>query len=482
MKNDYEAVIGLEIHVELSTNSKMFCGCLNNPYDLNPNEATCPTCLGLPGALPSINRKAIMLGIRAALALNCKVADVCQFERKNYPYPDLVKGYQITQYEMPIGTNGYVTIYDSFGNDKRISIRRAHLEEDTAKLSHQTSTNGNSISMLDCNRSGVPLLEIVTEPELHTANDTELFLRQLRSILLYNGISRCRMERGEMRFEPNVSIRKKGDPNLGNRVEIKNQSSFRFVRDAIAYEIDRQRELLENGETVRQITCGWNPEKRQTFEQRSKEEAHDYRYFPDPDLPPVKVQEIWIEQQKNEMPESIYEFRELVIEAGVPPADMQMVIENGAVAFLHSCYELYPAGLVQIAKWLLRDIFSLINENNIPLEESKLSSSEFINTIVMLDEGNINAEGARKIIRELFCNGGISENIARDNSLSQINDIAALRSIIQEILSARSDLVSDYKSGKTKVRHALFGSVMKKTEGRANPESVNRLLSDELDK
>ncbi len=476
----WEPVIGIETHVELGTESKMFCGCRNDPFGIGPNQATCPTCLGLPGALPTVNREAIQLGLRAALALHCEVSNICQFERKNYPYPDLLKGYQISQYELPIGRRGWVAILDEQGVESRVPIRRVHLEEDTGKLVHSTRRDGRAETALDGNRSGVPLLEIVTEPEIRSADEAERYLKQLRNILVHNEISACRMERGEMRLEVNVSVRPEGSTELGNRVEIKNQSSFRFVRDAIAYEIDRQVDLLERGGTVEQATRGWNPEARRTFQQRAKEEEHDYRYFPEPDLPPVQIDPAWVALQQSRMPESLDSFREVLIGEGASPGDVRAMMENEAVGFVVAVRELYPKGVKEAVKWLLREVFALTKEHKIRIEDSALTPEEFASTIRMLGEGRINAVGAGRVIQALFQDGGAAADIVGNEGLEQIGDDDAIAQVVDAVLREKTDLVNQFRAGKTKVRQALFGAAMGKLKGRADPRALSRLLDERL--
>jgi len=476
----YEPVIGIEVHVELATQTKMFCACENRPFELEPNSATCPTCLGLPGALPVANSEAIQLGIRAALALNCQVGEVCMFERKNYAYPDLIKGYQISQYALPIGRNGFVTIHDD-SIEKNIQIRRAHLEEDTAKLTHRQLSSGKSISLLDCNRSGVPLLEIVTEPTIHSAQDAELFLRELRSILIHNGISRCRMQRGEMRLEANISLRPEGSEEFGPRVEIKNQSSFRFVREALAYEIARQSDLLDQGQPVKQATVGWDSEARRTFEQRLKEEAHDYRYFPEPDLPPIEIGKDWIERQRRAMPESLDSFRRRLLQSGISAADIHTVVMNDTVEFLHQACSLYPDGAGSILRCLIRDVFSLVNEKKIPIGDSNLTPVNLVEVVKLVDGGEINFAAQSKILQELFAEGGSAEAIMKRDGLGQVSDAGAIAFEVDQVLQERSDLVEQYRAGKAAVRNALFGQIMKRLKGRGDPKQIDSLLQKRLD-
>ena len=476
----FDIVIGIEVHVELATRTKMFCRCRNGPFELAPNAAVCPTCLGLPGALPVINREAVRLGLRAALALGCEVAEICQFERKLYPYPDLVKGYQISQYELPLGRGGGVEIFGEAGEAKTIPIHRIHLEEDTAKLVHRRASDGQEISEMNCSRSGVPLLEIVTEPEIHSAEDAEGYLRQLRNLLIHNGVSHCRMERGEMRLEANISLKPRGSEVLGNRVEVKNQSSFRFVRDAIAYEVERQSRRLGRGEEIVQETRGWDPERRRTFPQRAKEDAHDYRYFPDPDLPPVQIDPAWIAAERRAMPESLDHFRTALVEAGVPSEDVQAMMDNETIAFLNEAHRLHPDGVVLAAKWLVREVFALLNEAKIPIEESRLAAAEFVAALRLVEAGKLNAQGMQTVIQELFKDGGEASEIIARRGLTQVNDKDALGRAVDEVLTEQDAMVAQYRAGKTKVRQALFGKVMQKTKGRADPKAVGELLDERL--
>ncbi|MCL2000129.1 MAG: Asp-tRNA(Asn)/Glu-tRNA(Gln) amidotransferase subunit GatB [Planctomycetes bacterium] len=470
----YEVTIGMEVHVELATATKMFCSCPNAPQELPMNRATCPVCLGLPGSLPVVNREAVRLGIRAALALNCRVNEIIWFERKNYIYPDLVKGYQISQYEQPLGCQGWVSITGDDGDEKKVYINRCHLEEDTARLLH---TGG--LSLVDANRSSAPLMEIVTEPVIKSSREAEEYVRKLRALLVYNGISRCRIQRGEMRVEPNVSIAPPGSEKLGVRTEIKNVAGFNHMREAIDYEVRRHTEVLTAGGALIQDTRGWDAARGETVPQRSKEFAHDYRYFPEPDIPPIHIDQSWVETERRDMPDAYDAYLADLREKGLSAADIDALSRNDGVGFLRLSAAAVPNQTILLAKRLVKDVFSLVNSTGKPLDEARLTPASFHAAVAMLEAGQLNGEGFRQVLELLYREGGQAEAAAKAADLIVQRDAAAVRQAIEKVLTAAVPLVAEYKSGKTAVRNAIFGRVMKELNKKGDPKAVGALL-DEL--
>lgn len=471
----YETTVGMEVHVELATATKMFCSCPNAPQDLPMNHAVCPVCLGLPGSLPVINREAVRLGIKAALALNCRINETIWFERKSYIYPDLVKGYQISQYKQPLGEQGWIAIIGDDGREKKIHINRCHLEEDTARLLHSEGR-----SLIDVNRSSTALMEIVTEPVIRSSREAEEYVRKLRAILVYNGISRCRIQRGEMRVEPNISIAPKGSKKLGVRVEVKNVAGFNHMHDAIDYEVKRHAEVLASGGILVQETRGWDDANKRTVSQRSKENAHDYRYFPDPDLPMVRVAPEWVESERATMPAAYDAYLAGLREHELGDADIEALSRNDALGFLRRAAEALPGKTVLLAKRLVKDVFSLVNSTGTPLDESKLTPEGFRNAVVLQEEGRINGEGFRKVLETLYREGGEAEAAARAADLLIEKNDDAVRAAVDKVLSEVQAMVAEYKSGKTAVRNAIFGRVMKELKRKGDPKTVNALLDEML--
>jgi aspartyl-tRNA(Asn)/glutamyl-tRNA(Gln) amidotransferase subunit B len=475
MSENYETTVGVEVHVELCTRTKMFCSCPNAPQDLPPNQASCPVCLGLPGALPVVNKEAVRLGLRAALALGCQVNETIWFERKNYIYPDLVKGYQISQYVQPLGEWGRLTITGDDGKEKEVVIRRLHLEEDTAKLIHV-----DGATHVDNNRSSVPLMEIVTEPCLHSGREAEEYVRKLRAILVYNGISRCRLQFGEMRVEANVSIAPKGATKLGVRTEIKNQAGFNHMRSAVEYEARRHAQVLEAGGKLVQQTMGWDDVKQETFAQRSKENANDYRYFPDPDLPPVRIDPAWTEKERQTMPARYEEYVAQLAANGLSDADIDALSRNDALGFLRIAAETNPDKTVLMAKRLIKDVFALSNSTAVPLDEAKITPPAFRDAVALQESGKINAEGFRRVLAALYEKGGDAPAIAKalDVIIEQNDD--AVRAAIAKVLADCAPMVAEFKAGKTAVKNALFGRVMKELQKKGDPKAVGAMLDEAL--
>ncbi|MDR0361470.1 MAG: Asp-tRNA(Asn)/Glu-tRNA(Gln) amidotransferase subunit GatB [Planctomycetota bacterium] len=471
----YVTTVGVEVHVELATRTKMFCSCLNAPQDVPPNTAVCPVCLGLPGSLPVINREAVRLGVVAALALNCAVNDRIWFERKNYMYPDLVKGYQISQIVSPLGGNGWLAIIGDDGEEKRILINRVHLEEDTARLSHAGDN-----SLIDVNRSGAPLMEIVTEPVMRSGREAEEYVRKLRAILVYNGVSRCRIQRGEMRVEANVSIAPEGATRLGVRTEIKNQAGFNHMRSAVEYEVRRHAGVIESGGTLHQETRGWDDANQRTFVQRSKEDAHDYRYFPEPDLPPLKIDPAWVKEIGAGMATGYEDYVRGLLDHGLSPADIEALSRNDALGFLRLAAADMPEKTPLFAKRLVKDVFALANSTAMALDESKLRPAAFRDAALLLENGKIAAEGFRTLLDLLYREGGAAEQVARGNQLFVETDHGAVEEAIRKVFAGNAAMVAEFKAGKTAVRNALLGRTMKALGKKADPRVVSGLLDEAL--
>jgi len=474
----YEPIIGLEVHAELQTNSKMFCGCaVVDSTEAEPNSNTCEICTGMPGTLPVINKRAVEYGIRVGLALHCTIAETSVFARKNYFYPDLPKGFQISQYELPLAENGWLPIQTKSG-EKRIRIRRVHLEEDTGKLFHQQGH-----SLVDFNRSGVPLLEIVTEPDLGSVEEARAYATRLRSILRYLQVNSGDMEKGVIRFEANVSIRPRGSDRLGTRTEIKNLNSFRAMERGLAYEIERQSILLDEGKTIAQETLGWDENHAVTVSQRGKEEAHDYRYLPEPDLPPMKVDLSWVEEIRASLPELPYAKQKRFIEEfGISAyAASVLTTEQTVALFFESSVKAAPDVLPEkIANWLSGDLFALMNEAGLSIDEINLQPDELAALVALVEQGVITARSGKVVLEAIFREGGSPQDIVKQRGLAQISDHAILDALILETLQANPDQVDLYLAGKTSLDQWFFGQVMAKTRGRANPGILQQRLKHQL--
>jgi aspartyl-tRNA(Asn)/glutamyl-tRNA(Gln) amidotransferase subunit B len=479
---DFEAVIGLEVHAELGTRSKMFCGCpVVDSTKSQPNSAVCPICSGMPGSLPVINRRAVEFGLRVALALECTVLERSIFARKNYFYPDLPKGYQISQYEEPLARSGRLVIRTSKG-ERTIRIRRVHFEEDTGKLTH-IEKEGQSYSLIDLNRAGVPLLEIVSEPDMHTPEEVRRYAETLRSLLRYLGVNSGDMQKGVLRIEPNVSVRLSGSQSFGTRTEIKNLNSFRALEHSVAFEVERQSELLQQGEKILQETRGWDDAHDCTVAQRVKEEADDYRYFPEPDLPPLLITRPQQEQVRNSLPElPEARYRRFQAQYALPDQDIEVLIEEPAVAdFFEKTVEI-AAGVTpkMVANWTTGDLFSLLNESNLSIVECKISSANLASLLTMLSQGRVNQPSAKLILTEMFVHGKTPQEIVRERGLIQVSDEALIEELVDQVLSSHPDQLKAYLAGKTTIARWFFGQVMRRAEGRANPQVVERILGQKL--
>lgn len=472
----FETVIGVEVHAQLRTNSKMFCGC-GTTFGLSANSQTCPVCLGLPGSLPVINRTAVEMAVRAGLALNCTIAPNNRFARKNYFYPDLPKGYQISQYESPICQHGWIEIRDGSGT-KQIRIRRAHLEEDAGKNIHETGTSG---SRVDLNRAGTPLLEIVTEPDMRTADEVVAYLKGLREILMYLDVCDGNMEEGSFRCEPNLSLRPSGQKEFGTKVELKNINSFKYVKDAVEYEIKRQTKVLNEGGKIRQETRLWNIERGETAVMRSKEEAHDYRYFPDPDLVPLKLDDKWIDEFRANLPElPAVRTKRFVSDYGLPEYDATILTASKGMAdYFEVCAKQFNQPKT-VSNWVMGELMRELNNSGTAILASPITPERLVSLLQMVDEGTISLKVAREIFPELYSSAKTPEQIVQEKGLTQVSDEGALAKIIEEVLSKNPGQVAQFKEGKQQVLGFLVGQVMKASGGKANPGKVNELLKKKL--
>ena len=480
---DYEVVIGLEVHSQLLTNSKMFCSCSTDYAYAAPNTHVCPICMGMPGVLPVINQQAVAYTIMTALALNCEIPQYSKFDRKNYSYPDLMKGYQISQYDIPLSKNGFLII-DHHGQMKRIGITRVHLEEDTARLLHH-----DGYSLVDINRSGTPLMEIVSEPDIRSPEEARLYMQKLREILVYLGVSSGRMEEGSLRCDANISIRPKGQQELGVKTEIKNMNSFRSVERALAYEAQRQTELLRSGQAIHQETRGWVETKGITVSQRSKEYAHDYRYFPEPDLPPLLISSDWVEELRAKLPELPDARRVRYIdEYGLSVQDANVLTEDKALGdYFESVLAVSRANELKerakaAANLVLNDVVRLLKSNSIPVSENPLSPLASANLLDLLEKERITGKQAKEVLEEAFASGKMPDVIVKEKGFEPpISDLSALERIVEEVISNNPKAANDYRAGKTNALQALIGQVMKQTRGQAKADSVRKILIEKLD-
>lgn len=482
MMTNYQPVVGLEVHAVLETRSKMFCDCpVVDSTHKEANVAVCPVCAGMPGMLPVLNKTAVEYALRVALALNCRINQTSIFARKSYFYPDLPKGYQISQYEEPLAQDGWLMVETDEG-EQRVGIRRVHLEEDTGKLTH-IHEEGRAHSLVDLNRSGVPLLEIVTEPELHSVQAVRAYAYALRSILRYLGVNSGNMEKGLLRIEPNISIRPQGSREYGTRVEIKNLNSFRSLERALNYELERQAKLLDGGGAVQQQTLGWDDIRGKTLPQRSKEEAEDYRYFPEPDLPPLRVDDAWVEEVRASLPELPAEKRaRFVKDYALSAYDAGLLVAEREIADFFEAVlgEAKKAEAKLAANWMTGPLFSLMNDKALSIVDTGISPQHFAELLDLLAEEKINPSAGRKVLAAMLETGKQAATLLVELGLEQVSDAKALSEIVQRALEQNPEQVNDYLQGKETLLNWLFGQTMAAAQGKANPLLLREILLEQL--
>jgi len=482
---EYETIIGLEVHAQLLTKSKMFCRCSADYASAPPNTHVCPVCLGMPGVLPTINQQAVEYTVMTALALNCTISDYTRFDRKNYPYPDLMKGYQISQSYAPFGHHGWLT-FEANGEKKRVGIDNVHLEEDVAKLVHRTSPGGESYSLVDVNRAGVPLMEIVGEPDLRSPEEARQYLIKLRSILQYLGVSTANMEEGSFRCDANISIRPKDSTDLLAKVEVKNMNSFKAVYRALKYEAERQRKRAMEGKKLAQETRGWVEERGITVAQRSKEYAHDYRYFPEPDLAPLVLSREWVGEVRSKLPELPEARRErFVAEYNLPLYDANLLTSSKTMAdYFEDCLKIsQDVSPKEMSNWLLGEVSRIMNAKNIDIIDfrEKVAPEQLVRLLVLEKQGDVSTATAKSVLEEMFNTGKPADSIIAQRGLSQISDTEAIEREVMAAIRDNPQAVADYKAGKKQSLKFLVGQVMRATRGRANPAVVNELLEKKLE-
>ena len=476
---DYEAVMGLEVHAELSTKTKIFCSC-STKFGAEPNTQVCPICMAMPGTLPVLNEKVVEYAVKAGLATNCTISKDSKNDRKNYFYPDLPKSYQISQYDKPLCEHGYIEIEDDEGNPKKIGITRIHIEDDAGKLNHNEFGGG---SLVDLNRAGVPLIEIVSEPDLRTAGEVDRYLKKLKSILEYIEVSDCKMQEGSFRADVNVSVRKKGETKFGTRTETKNMSSFRAITREIEYETNRQIEVLENGGKVEQETLRWDEVSGKTFSMRNKEDAQDYRYFPEPDLVAIRLSDEYIENiRKNlpEMPES--RKARYMSEFKLSEKDARLLTASKYLSNMFEDAEKICGNAKAVANWLLSDVSRILNEKEEEPDAIPFKVEHLAKLVELIDKGTISSAIGKKVVEELFENPKDPEEIIKEKGWLQISDEGAIKEVVDKIIANNPQSVADYKAGKDRALGFLVGQAMKETKGKANPQMLNKMFLEILSK
>jgi len=480
--NKYETIIGLEVHVQLDTKSKLFCSCPTH-FGSDPNRNTCPVCLGWPGSLPVLNKQALYFAVKTGLALGCDIAERLKFDRKNYFYPDLPKAYQISQFDMPVNKGGFLMIEikkpDGSLEEKRIGITRAHLEEDAGKLVHEGVKDG---SLVDYNRGGIPLLEIVSEPDLRSADEAYAYLTSLKAVLEYLEVSDCNMEEGSLRCDANVSIRPWGQEKFGTRCEIKNLNSFKAVHKAILYEVERHTKMLESGETIRQQTRLWNDDKAQTLLMRSKEEAHDYRYFPEPDLVPFTLSRESVEEIRKTLPElPVDRAKRLIRDFGLPPYDAFVLVQERKLVSYFEAVLQEKVGAKLASNWIQSELLALLNLKKLSIEASPVKPADLAGLVRLIENNTINGKIAKDVLPEMFETGKSAEAIVKEKGLVQVTDTKLIEEAVDKVIAAQPKVVGDFRAGKQQAAGFLVGQVMKETKGKANPQLVNEILKKKLE-
>ena len=487
---EYETVIGLEVHVQLRTQSKMFCSCRADYQTAPANTRVCPVCLGLPGTLPVINKKAVEFTIMTGLALGCEIPKLTKFDRKNYPYPDLMKGYQISQFDLPLALNGEMDI-TADGQDRTVRVERVHLEEDVSKLQHVSDENDDPHSLVDVNRSGVPLMEVVSHPDMRTPEEARSYLTKLHSIIQYLGVSTANAQDGSFRCDANISLRPVGQKEYGTKAEIKNMNSLRAVFMALNHEQERQKRVLDSGERVIQETRGWSEERSATYSQRSKEEAHDYRYFPEPDLPPLVIEDSWIEELKRNLPELATDrLARFTDQYGLPEYDARLLTNSKGMAdYYEQATRLHSTDsdngqkfAKNVSNWILGDLSRLLNLEDRLIDESPVSPKSLVELIDLVDKDTVSVSMAKTVLEEAFESGGSPAQIVQEKGYTQISDSSAVDEAVGQAIDANPQAVADYMGGKETAAKFLVGQVMKITKGQAKPDLVNELVVVALEK